>query len=81
MTTEINIRDEIIGRGNGLSFGPVEVAAENWPEACRQIIEGEWLDADDAECPADDGAGWYPVVYRCANGEWRGRMEIGRAGE
>ena len=80
MMDTINMTDEIIGRGNGLRCGPIEVIAEDWPEACRQAAEGEWIDADNPDCPADDGAGWYPLVYRCANGEWRGRMELRRAG-
>ena len=71
---QISISDEIIGRANGLSSGTIEIRPMEWPEACRQIIEGEWLDADDADCPSDDGAGWYPVVYRCAAGDWKGRI-------
>ena len=76
MNSRINMSDEIVGRGNGLRFGPIAIRAADWPEACRQASEDEWIDADNPDCPADDGAGWYPVVYRCAAGEWRGRMEI-----
>ena len=71
---DININDEIIGRANGLRRGPIEIAAQDWPEACRQASEGEWIDAAAPDCPDDDGAGWYPLIYHCAAGEWAGRM-------
>jgi hypothetical protein len=52
----------------------IKVPAESWGTASRIAFDSELLDADHPNCPNSDAEGWYPLVYHCAQGEWRGKM-------
>ena len=70
-----SLRDAVAGCAFMGKSAPIKVASKDWPEACRQAFDGEMLDGDAEGCPDSDEVGWYPLVYRCQAGEWRGRME------
>lgn len=71
----IDVNNEVAKRALLGESSPIVVSSADWPEACRQAFESELIDNDAPEFPSSDDSGWYPLVYRCQSGEWRGNME------
>jgi hypothetical protein len=76
--SKFDLNDAVAGRAFCGKPSPIKVFPDDWPEACRQAFESELVDGRAEGCPDSDDEGWYPLIYRCQAGTWRGRMERSR---